>query len=106
MEAQTQIANSPAALEQKIIQALLQRSKPRRIILFGSRARGDADERADYDIALDDEHLTHVALAYIRADLEELPTLRNIDVVWLNRTAPILRERILSEGKILYESQG
>lgn len=66
MEAQTHTANSRPALEQKIIQALLQRSKPRRIILFGSRARGDADERADYDIALDDEHLTRRACAYSR----------------------------------------
>ncbi len=29
---------------------LLQRYEPERIILFGSRARGDADEYSDYDV--------------------------------------------------------
>lgn len=29
---------------------LLQRYEPERIILFGSRARGDADEHSDYDL--------------------------------------------------------
>lgn len=31
---------------------LLQQYEPERIILFGSRARGDADEYSDYDIVL------------------------------------------------------
>ncbi len=105
METQTQTAKPRPALEQKIIQTILHRSKPRRIILFGSRARGDADERSDYDIAIDDEHLTRAALAHIRADLEELRTLLNIDLVWMKQATPVLRQRILSEGKILYDQK-
>ena len=31
---------------------LLQRYEPERIILFGSRARGEADEHSDYDIVV------------------------------------------------------
>lgn len=96
-------ANSHPTLEHSIVQTILQRSNPRKIILFGSRARGDAEARSDYDIALDDENLTRAALAHIRVDLEELPTLLAIDLVWMKQAAPILRERILSEGKVLYE---
>lgn len=90
-------------LEQLIVEAIVKRIQPQRIILFGSRARGDAQERADYDIAIDDEALTPARLAQIRADMEELPTLLSIDIVWINRANAVLRERILNEGKIIYE---
>jgi len=90
-------------LEQLIVDAMVRRIRPQRIFLFGSRARGDAQERADYDIAIDDEALTPAGLAQIRADMEELPTLLSIDIVWMNRANAVLRERILSEAKILYE---
>jgi predicted nucleotidyltransferase len=90
-------------LEPLIIATIVKHIKPQRIILFGSRARGDAQERADYDIAIDGENLTPVQLAQIRADLETLPTLLSIDVVWMNRVTDKLRRRILDEGKVLYE---
>ena len=90
-------------VEALIVDAIVRRIKPQRIFLFGSRARGDAAERADYDIAIDDENMTSVQLAQIRADMDELPTLLSIDIVWMNRANAVLRERILSEGKIIYE---
>ena len=92
-------------LEQTIVNAIIKRVKPRRIILFGSRARDDAQARSDYDIAIDDDELTLAKLAQIRADMEIVPTLLSIDVVWMNRAAETLRKRILNEGKILYEQQ-
>jgi len=92
-------------VEHAIVDAIIQRIRPRRILLFGSRARGDADERSDYDVAIDCEDLTPRLLAQIRADLETLPTLREIEVVWLNRIAGTIRQRILDEGKILYEQK-
>ena len=90
-------------VEALIVDAIVRRIKPQRIVLFGSRARGDAAERADYDIAIDDENMTSVQLAQMRADMDELPTLLSIDIVWMNRANAVLRERILSEGKIIYE---
>ncbi len=89
--------------EALIVDAIVRRIKPQRIVLFGSRARGDAHERADYDIAIVGEALTPIILAQIRADMEKLPTLLSIDIVWMNRANAVLRERILSEGKIIYE---
>lgn len=89
-------------VETLIVEAIVQRIQPQRIFLFGSRARGDAAERADYDIAIDAENLTSTTLAQIRTDVEELSTLLAIDIVWMNRANAVLRERILNEGKILY----
>lgn len=96
---------SKKSIEQLIVETILNYSQPYRIILFGSRARGDAESRADYDIAVDDQKLTRLKLARIRADLELLPTLHEIDLVWLNRVAENFRRRILEEGKILYEQK-
>ncbi len=92
-------------LEKMIVNTIVRHAQPQKIILFGSRAREDAQERSDYDIAIEDESLTRTALARIRADLEELPTLLGIDLVWMKQAAPALRQRILSEGKILYEQK-
>ncbi len=92
-------------IEQIIVNTIVKWVKPKRIILFGSRARGDAQARSDYDIAIDDEELTPAKLARIRADMETVPTLLAIDVVWMSRAAETLRQRILNEGKILYERQ-
>jgi len=93
-------------LEQHIVETIVQHVRPKRIILFGSRARDNANERSDYDIAIDDEHLTPLQLAQIRAGMETVPTLLAIEVVWMNRANEVLRQRILNEGKILYERQG
>ena len=41
-------------VEQMIVDAIIQHIKPKRIILFGSRARDDVQARSDYDIAIDD----------------------------------------------------
>lgn len=92
-------------VEQMIVDTIIQHIKPKRIILFGSRARDEAQARSDYDIAIDDDELTLAKLARIRADMEIVPTLLAIDVVWMNRAAETLRQLILDEGKTLYEQQ-
>ena len=92
-------------VEKMIVNTIIRHAQPQKIILFGSRVREDAQERSDYDVAIDDEQLTRAALAHIRADLEELPTLLAIDLVWMKHATPVLRQRILSEGKVLYEQK-
>lgn len=92
-------------VEQMIVDTIIRHFRPKQIILFGSRARDEAQSRSDYDIAIDDDELTLVKLAQIRADMEIVPTLLSIDVIWMNRAAETLRQRILNEGKTLYEQQ-
>jgi uncharacterized protein len=76
-----------------------------RIILFGSRARGEASERADIDLAVE------CPAADIRRwfDIEEAadsaPTLLKIDLVRLDTAPAELAANIRSEGKVLYERE-
>ncbi|NBW83080.1 nucleotidyltransferase domain-containing protein [bacterium] len=69
----------------------------KQVILFGSRARGDAGERSDFDIAiLTDEP---EKLSELRHVLEENPlTLLAFDIVDLSSAQEVLRARILAEG--------
>jgi predicted nucleotidyltransferase len=73
-----------------------------KVLLFGSWARGDAEERSDVDIgilglrAVDD-----MLMLRIKGEIRAIPTLRRIDVVDLNQTDENFREEILSYAKSL-----
>jgi len=75
----------------------------RRIILFGSRARGDARVRADIDVAVECPEADSRRWFDIEAAAENTPTLLKIDLVRLDRASADLAANILREGKILYE---
>ena len=72
----------------------------KKVILFGSRARGDYKRTSDIDIAVSGGDFAKFAL-----DVEEeTSTLLEIDIVNLDREMQDeLREAIEREGKLLYE---
>lgn len=71
-----------------------------KVILFGSRARGDFKERSDIDLAVSGGDISGFALAVD----EETDTLLQYDVVNLdNRVDEALLENIEKNGKVLYE---
>ena len=75
-----------------------------KVYLFGSRARGRAGIRSDFDIGvLGSEPLPLRDFYAIEDALEELPTLYRIDWVDLNRAPPRFRERAMQAAEILYE---
>lgn len=71
-----------------------------KVILFGSRARGDYKRTSDIDLAVEGGDVTAFSL-----DVEEeTTTLLKFDIVDLRRAVQEeLRESIEKEGKIIYE---
>ncbi len=70
-----------------------------KVLVFGSRARGDYKERSDIDLAVSGGNIVNFML-----DIEEVKTLLLFDVV--NLDAPVqeeLREAIEREGRVIYE---
>ena len=88
----------PEVLEE--ICALAQKNSVRRVILFGSRARGDWRRASDIDLAAEGGNIAAFAL-----DVEEeTSTLLEFDVVDLQRCrSEGLLESIRREGIVLYE---
>ena len=91
--------NIPERVEKEIIQ-LAKQYDIQKVILFGSRARGDNWERSDIDLAVSGGDIPRFAL-----DLdEEVLTLLLFDVVNLDETVqPALLKEIARDGVLIYE---
>jgi len=91
----------------KVLNAITKIAKKHRInriILFGSRARGDNTERSDYDIAVSLRNPSPLEEAKIYDAIQSIETLKKIDLVFLeNQNAEELSEQIKKEGITLYE---
>lgn len=107
-------ASADTSLLDAITSALTASCSPRRIILYGSRARGDAAEDSDFDIAVE-----------VADDVEESAVRRTVDTAVRGRRVAVdiyicrpgdLERRgldpgwldydILREGTVLYQSDG
>ncbi len=71
------------------------------IVLYGSRARGNARSNSDYDIALKSaEPISPAILSQIKFRLEESNIPFKIDIVDFLKISDELRRSILKEGVI------
>ena len=75
-----------------------------KVVLFGSRARGDHTPRSDYDLAVYGE-LQPNEIVLLRSSLrEDLPTLHKIDAVFMqNQTDEAFIKNIEKEGILIYD---
>lgn len=75
-----------------------------KLVLFGSRARGDHRPRSDIDLAVYGVDAVHAGR--LRLVLEELPTLLSFDLVSVSaETSPALIRNIEKEGVLLYAAK-
>jgi uncharacterized protein len=73
------------------------------VLLFGSRAVGDQDDRSDVDVAFSAPELSKGDLALIRDKIELSRSLYKISISHLERMPVELREHVLRQGVVLYE---
>lgn len=94
-----------------IVRTIVRRLDPLRIVLFGSRARGEADEESDYDIMVEME--TSLRPTQRAIVIEDLFARRDwsMDLLvytpaevrkWRDDIGALLYD-IVREGRILYE---
>ena len=91
--------NLPKRAESDII-SLASRCGLHKVILFGSRARGDNHERSDIDLAIQGGD----TVAFAASADEDIPTLLMFDVVDLDKPVQSeLLEEIRKDGVVIYE---
>ena len=76
--------------------------KSYRIILYGSRARGDDRDGSDIDLAISGESITDGDLIHVREFWEESTIPLNLDLVDLGKIDDKLTSRIKAEGVNLW----
>lgn len=78
--------------------------KINKVVLFGSRARGDHGDTSDYDIAVFGQDLSEVDRARFYDDVEEIETLKKFDIVFIDeKVDEALVKNIMREGVTIYE---
>lgn len=70
-------------------------------VLHGSRARGEAGPRSDWDVAVQVGRSSDIAA--VAARIAEVVGTDAVDVVDLERTSALLRYRAARDGVLLYE---
>jgi predicted nucleotidyltransferase len=103
----------PQAAIDQVVEQIVEEFKPRKIILFGSYARGNPRPESDVDLLV-------VMNAPLKGGRQSLEIRRHLDVMFgldlIVYTPKTLAERVkmgdwflrdvLKEGKVLYEARG
>jgi predicted nucleotidyltransferase len=76
-----------------------------RVVIFGSRARGDARPRSDFDLAVIGETPLPLEDFYALSDeLDQLKTLYRFDWLDLARVSAKFRQAALANTEVIYEA--
>jgi len=73
----------------------------RRVYLFGSRARGDARDDSDVDLAFEHESSPAEWAKFVNEARDQSRILLDLDLVDFSSAPAALRDRIEREGKLL-----
>jgi len=92
-----------AVPEQLVADRLKTFPEVERIVLFGSRARGDAAPRSDIDLAIACPGADALRWSEIVETAENAPTLLQIDLIRMDDAPFELLAEIAREGRVLYE---
>ena len=93
--------NIPASAWEFLCQVAVNKSI-QSMILFGSRAIGDHDERSDIDIAICGPNISRLEWARMRDAAYNANSLYWISLVHFDRNPSLLKERILKTGVAIY----
>ena len=73
------------------------------VIIFGSRAKNTAKPDSDFDLAIQAPTMTEQTFETLWIELTDLPIIFKLDILHLDKIVnPLLKEKILREGKVFY----
>lgn len=104
MTTRDRFAHLPAYIKTLLDKANSLKLGPTRVWIFGSRARGDARENSDFDLAFEMENDKHWS-QFVNDIHEDPPSLHKYDLINFRNIDTPLRDSVLKDGIIIYESR-
>ena len=92
-------------IQEKVVGLLRRYLNPKKIYLFGSRAKGIHRPGSDFDFAVDCEKPSDDQRREIEGMIEAVSGLYTVDVVYLPQVDDDFRDVILKTGRVLYEQR-
>lgn len=89
----------------KVIKTLKEHVNPKKIYLFGSRAKNTHRNGSDFDFAVTGKTPAFESQKRIEDKIADFAGLYKIDIVYLENVDEGFRELILHEGKVIYEKR-
>lgn len=90
----------------KIIIVLIEKMEPKKIILFGSRAKGLHRKGSDIDLAIEGGKILNLReMRKLKDSIEKISGLWSVDIVFLENLENNLKDVILNKGVVLYEKK-
>ena len=75
-----------------------------KVVLFGSRARGDYKYNSDIDLCIFSEGISHLDFSKMSLDIEDIKTALSFDLIEFEKLIKAeLINNILNEGVVIYE---
>ena len=103
MKATTRYKRREEEILGRIVSLLKKDIKPKRVILFGSRAAEKYSPGSDFDIAVDSKKVGVRKMRELKEKVEEVSGLHKVDIIFLESVDREFKNIILKRGKILYE---
>lgn len=88
----------------KIIQTFFQDKPVKKVYVFGSYARGDADENSDIDLLVDWDYSKGIGLEVV-SYWEEIKTKlkKDVDLISLRWVSPLIEKYVHQDKQLIYE---
>lgn len=96
------MTNREKEILKKSLDILKRNLKPRKIILFGSRAKGKAERSSDFDFAVECSHVSDQIKRETKEDIENVSGLYHVDIIYLSEVDDEFKKIILKTGEVIY----
>lgn len=89
---------------ERVVNIVREHMPESQLILFGSRAKGTNNNRSDFDFAIKKESLNLLVLDKIKDRVEELETLKVIEIIDYNELGDEFKTIVDTQGRVVYEN--
>lgn len=88
------------------VDLIVKECSPRRVSLFGSRAKGKAKAGSDFDFAVEGLPPRDSNRRKLKDMLESIAGLYSVNLVFLSEVDEKFKNIILESGRVIYEQKG